>query len=429
MNLKRFPWRIFWLSLITQLATFNCLYGVYILLTAQLWDGKIIFLGTAASFISSLIFIRPVYQLAISVKEQKADLHREREETQAFLSSIQEAVVTFNLDKKILFFNTRFASLFVGSSKNNRTKSFENVFTNLELLSAVNEVISGGKSKNLTLTLPTLLDSQSRYFNINVTPVKKRKNAELYEIVCVFHDISDIKKAEQIRIEFVGNASHELRTPLTSIKGYVETLREDIQQKRYEQTEKFISVVSRNVDRLIDLVNDLLNLSKMEAGSELKIQTLAPMLLSQNVVAELALLAQEKNILIKIQSQVPEFKADGQKVEQVLRNLISNAIKYIPEGKIIQVIWESTDHEVTLKVVDNGPGIQEEHHSRLFERFYRIDRGRARETGGTGLGLAIAKHIMQSHGGSIEVRSILGKGAEFICHFPQIQKSSKSFET
>ena len=104
-----------------------------------------------------------------------------------------------------------------------------------------------------------------------------------------------------------------MRTPLTSIKGYVETLREDIQQKRYDQTEKFISVVSRNVDRLIDLVNDLLNLSKMEAGSELKVQTLSPLLLSQNVIAELALLAQEKNILIKAHSQIAEFKADGQR--------------------------------------------------------------------------------------------------------------------
>ena len=113
-----------------------------------------------------------------------------------------------------------------------------------------------------------------------------------------------------------------------------------------------------------------------------------------------------------------------------MRNLISNGIKYIPEGKEIQVLWEVRDHEVILRVVDNGPGILEEHHSRLFERFYRIDRGRARETGGTGLGLAIAKHIMQSHGGSIEVKSTPGHGAEFICRFPQVDQSAiKSFET
>ncbi len=421
---KRFPWRIFWLSLIAQLAVFNFLYGTFCLLTASHWDGLIILTSTVASLISSFILIRPVYLLAISLKDQKADLHREREENQAVLTSIQEAVVTFGLDKKILFFNARFASLFVGASQSEKRKSFENVFANVELLETVNDVLKKGVPQNLTLSLPTLLDSQSRFFNVNVTPVKKQKNQELYEVVCVFHDITDIKKAEQIRIEFVGNASHELRTPLTSIKGYVETLREDIQQKRYDQTEKFISVVSRNVDRLIDLVNDLLNLSKMESGSELKIQTISPLLVSQNVIAELALLAQEKNILIKVRSETSELLADGQKVEQVLRNLISNGIKYIQEGKEIQILWENQDRDIVLKVIDNGPGISEEHHARLFERFYRIDRGRARETGGTGLGLAIAKHIMQSHGGSIEVRSSLGRGAEFICRFPQTPKVS-----
>ena len=384
MIFKRFPWRIFWLSLIAQLAVFNFSYGVFCITSSELWDANIILIGTASSILSTFIFIRPVYLLAISLKSQKADLHREREETQAVLSSIQEAVVTFGLDKKILFFNTRFASLFVGSAQNDRSKSFDNVFANVELLSCVNETIRTGSSRNLTLTLPTLLDAQPRFFNINVTPVKKRKNEELYEVVCVFHDISDIKKAEQIRIDFVGNASHELRTPLTSIKGYVETLKDDIEQKRFDQTEKFISVVSRNVDRLIDLVNDLLNLSKLESGSELKIQNFSPMQLSQNVVAELALLAQEKNILIKIQAPVADIRADGQKVEQVLRNLLSNAIKYVPEGKEIQVLWEKVGPDVILRVVDNGPGIPEEHHARLFERFYRIDKGRARETGGTG---------------------------------------------
>jgi two-component system, OmpR family, phosphate regulon sensor histidine kinase PhoR len=425
MNLKRFPWRIFWLSLIAQLTVFNFLYGLHCWITGQTWEVSMSLIGAFASIPSSFIFIRPVHLLAVSLKEQKADLHREREENQAFLGSIQEAVASFGLDKKILFFNTRFATLFVGSSKKEKENSFENVFANPALLSMVNEVISTGSPRNINLSLPTLLDAQSRFFNISVAPVKKRKNQELYEVICVFHDISDIKKAEQIRIEFVGNASHELRTPLTSIKGYVETLREDIQQKRFDQTEKFISVVSRNVDRLIDLVNDLLNLSKMESGSEINVQSFSPMALTQNVIAELALFAQEKNILIKVNCLVPEIKVDGQKIEQVLRNLISNGIKYIPEGKEITVNWEIQGPAVVLRVEDNGPGIQEVHLARLFERFYRIDRGRARETGGTGLGLAIAKHIMQSHGGTIEVKSAPGEGAKFICRFPQSLTSNQ----
>jgi two-component system phosphate regulon sensor histidine kinase PhoR len=418
MTLKRFPWRIFWLSLIAQWAVFHGLYGIYGLVFHYEWDTAFVFLGTAASVLSTFIFIRPVYLLTISLKNQKADLHREREETQALLGAIQEAVVNFGLDQRLLFFNNRFASLFLGSEAHDRVRHFRNVFSEPRLLTAVDQVLQQGRPQFLQVDLPTLLDTQPRFFNVSVTPVRKKKNDELYEVVCVFHDITDIKKAEQIRIDFVGNASHELRTPLTSIKGYVETLREDIQNKRYDQTEKFISVVSRNVDRLIDLVNDLLNLSKMESGSELRLQIFSPHLVTQNVIADLALLAQEKSILMRSHCTVAEMKGDTQKIEQVLRNLISNAIKYIPEGQEIQVRWEKVESEVVLRVMDTGPGIPEEHHARLFERFYRIDKGRARETGGTGLGLAIVKHIMQGHGGTIEVRSKHGQGSEFICHFP-----------
>jgi len=416
---KRFPWKIFWLSLLAQLAVFHVLYGLMVLTHLEEWNFSLVLVAAVSSLVSTFIFIRPVYLLKISLKDQKAELHREREESQAFLGSIQEAVVSFNLERQILFFNPQFATLFIGHERRARDRRFDQVFSAPELHAAIDEILKTGRTRKVTLKLPTLVDAQPRFFNISLTPVLKKKNRELYEVVAVFHDISDIKKADQIRIDFVGNASHELRTPLTSIKGYVETLHEDIQKGRFDQAERFISVVARNVDRLIDLVNDLLNLSKMESGSELWLQTISPLQITQAVLGELALLAQDKSIVIKTTCHVPEMLADGQKVEQVLRNLVSNAIKYIPEGKEIQITWEKDHRDVLLRVSDNGPGIPEEHHARLFERFYRIDKGRSRETGGTGLGLAIAKHILQSHGGSIEVKSQVGRGAEFICRFPQ----------
>lgn len=416
---KRFPWKIFWMSLLAQLAVFHFLYGILFLFHQIPWESHIVYLVWFSSLVSTFIFIRPVYLLVVSLKDQKAELHREREESQAFLGSIQEGVVSFNLQKQIIFFNPQFAILFMESRKLSANRRFDEVFSQTELINAVNLLLSSGRPQRVTLKIPTQLEGIPRYFDVSLTPVLKKKNRELYEVVAVFHDVSDIKKAEQIRIDFVGNASHELRTPLTSIKGYVETLRDDVQHQRFDQVDKFISIISRNVDRLIDLVNDLLNLSKMESGSELKIQKVSPVLISQAVIGELALFAQEKNIVIKSTSRVSEFQADVQKVEQVLRNLLSNAIKYIPEGKEIQISWDSRPHEVILSIADNGPGIPEEHHARLFERFYRIDRGRSRETGGTGLGLAIVKHIMQSHGGTIEVNSEVGSGAQFICRFPQ----------
>lgn len=409
------------MSLLAQLAVFHVLYGFAFLVHGIEWENSIVLLVGFSSLISTFIFIRPVYMLVISLKDQKAELHREREESQAFLSSIQEAVVSFNLNREIIFFNPRFATLFIGSERMARDRRFDQVFSQAELHNTIQHIVETGKTRKVTLKLPTLVDAQPRFFNISLTPVLKKKNRELYEVVAVFHDITDIKMADQIRIDFVGNASHELRTPLTSIKGYVETLSEDIHNKRFDQADRFISIVSRNVDRLIDLVNDLLNLSKMESGSELKRQNLSTVQVSQTVIGELALLAQEKSIVIKSTALAASLIADGQKVEQVLRNLISNAIKYIPEGKEIQVLWEQEGRDVILKVSDNGPGIPEEHHARLFERFYRIDRGRSRETGGTGLGLAIVKHIMQSHGGTIEIKSQPGSGSLFICRFPQAE--------
>lgn len=419
MIIKRFPWRIFFLSLITQLAVFNALYGFIFLLKGVPWDMSYVVITSVSCLLSTLIFIRPVVALVKSLKDQKAELHREREESQALLGVIQEAVVTFNLKKQIIFFNPQFSYLFLSGEGLGKTKTMPQVFNQSELLNAIDYVLQTAKPRKVTLKISSAAETQRRYFNISLTPVLMQKNQEMYEVVAVFHDITDIKKAEAIRIDFVGNASHELRTPLTSIKGYVETLRDDIENKRFEQADRFISIVSRNVDRLIDLVNDLLNLSKMDASGDIRLQKISTVQITQSVLGELALLAQEKKIVIRSQCEAQELQADNQKVEQVLRNLVSNAIKYIPEEREIVVNWKKNESEVILSVIDNGPGIPEEHHARLFERFYRIDRGRSREAGGTGLGLAIVKHIMQAHGGAIEVKSQMGSGTQFICHFPQ----------
>jgi two-component system phosphate regulon sensor histidine kinase PhoR len=269
------------------------------------------------------------------------------------------------------------------------------------------------------MRLSTQLELQPRYFAISLTPLRHTKTLEVYGVIGVFHDISDIKLTEQIRIDFVGNASHELRTPLTTVKGYIETLKQDLQDKHYDQALQFTEIVSKNVDRLIELVSDLLSLSTLESNPELNLELMEPLKVSEQVIAELARLALEKHQVIRVIGQVPPFLADIRKVEQVLRNLVQNAIKYIPEGKSIQIRWEPhVDGRVALRVIDDGPGIPLEHHSRLFERFYRIDRGRARDMGGTGLGLAIVKHIMMIHGGQVQLKSQLGQGSEFICYFP-----------
>ncbi len=360
-------------------------------------------------------------RLRRKLKKRKEQIEREREETQAFMSSVQEGLVSFSLEERLLYFNSQFATTFLEPAQlQNENVFLTNVFRSPEIYEAFQNVKDKGLVQKVTLRMNSRLDGGGRFFSVSLYPLRKGRLREVYGVIGVFYDITDIKKAEQIRIEFVGNASHELRTPLTTVKGYLETLREDFTAGQMEQVPSFLEIISRNVERLIELVNDLLSLSSLEHGSQLKLESVNALGISELVVKELALAAAEKNQVIRVTGEVPKFEADFRKVEQVLMNLVSNSIKYIPNGKTVQIRWErGQKNDVILRVIDDGPGIPEEHHARLFERFYRIDKGRSRDAGGTGLGLAIVKHIMTSHGGSVSVKSSPGNGAEFICVFPQ----------
>ncbi len=362
-----------------------------------------------------------LYRLEKKIKKKQDQLLREREENQTFMSSVQEGLMSVNSELRLRYFNSQFAAQFISQQLMGQKDLYlQDLFRDPEIHRHFQAALTEGKAQKLTVQFRPVLDMQDHYFAISINPLRKVKNKEIQGAVGIFHDITELKKAEQIRIEFVGNASHELRTPLTSIKGYVETLKEDWVEQRFQDGEKFLNIISNNVNRLIELVNDLLSLSTLESVSELKIEKLTPLQISEHVLNELFILAQEKEISIKIISRIDYFYADPRKVEQVLRNLVNNSIKYIPQGKHIDIIWEKNGiGDIELRVKDNGPGIALEHHDRLFERFYRIDKGRTRDAGGTGLGLAIVRHIMQSHGGQVKISSELQQGCEFICTFPQ----------
>lgn len=243
--------------------------------------------------------------------------------------------------------------------------------------------------------------------------------------------INALKRTEQLRIEFVANVSHELRTPLTSIKGYAETLLQDLTDGKNADPE-FVKIIIRNSDRLLELIQDLLDLSMIESGAdEISIQKLDTKEISQHVIKHLERASSAKHTEIKLDCSTKFVQADPKRIEQVLTNLIDNAIKYCPPHSCITVRWKSEKLEsektfgeniaadfTILEVEDNGPGIPAPHLDRLFERFYRIDKGRSRETGGTGLGLSIVKHIIQRHDGSVSVESKVGQGTKFICRFP-----------
>jgi len=230
-------------------------------------------------------------------------------------------------------------------------------------------------------------------------------------------EIDMLKANEQFRKEFLMNLAHELRTPIFSIQGYVDTLLggalEDVSVNR-----KFLTNTSKSIDRLVRLVDDLDEISKLESG---KIPIIQESFIIQELIRdayeEFSLVARDKNIALSFKKGTErplQVYADKQKIKQVLINLIENALKYGTEGgNITAGCYEMDDRHVYVEISDDGPGIAEEHLSRIFERFYRADRSRSRTIGGTGLGLAIVKHIVEAHGQTVNVRSKIGVGSSF----------------
>jgi two-component system phosphate regulon sensor histidine kinase PhoR len=233
-------------------------------------------------------------------------------------------------------------------------------------------------------------------------------------VVLVLHDITELRRADRIRRDFVANVSHELRTPLTAIRGYVEALSDG--DTTPDETARFLDVIMRHARRMESLVQDLLRLARIEAGQE-ALETRACDLLSlaESVGGDLAvsLEARDQRFDIEVAGDAAVVDADPAKLHDVFRNLVANASAYAPEHTTIRFAARRAGDRVAIDVLDEGPGIPEEDRSRIFERFYRVDKSRARDPGGTGLGLAIVKHLVELHGGRVSVSNRPNGGARF----------------
>jgi two-component system, OmpR family, phosphate regulon sensor histidine kinase PhoR len=359
-------------------------------------------------------------RIQTDLRQKTETLSREREELSTLMGAISDAILAVDIAGKPLFFNSRFALLFFDKEHRVQQPHLGEIFRTPDVLHAFHAALREGTAQKANIPLYTRTETTPHYFSLSVAPLR-RDIGPVYGAVGIFHDVTELKRAENIRIDFVANVSHELRTPLTAIKGYTDTLREDVGKKQFDAAGSFLEIIARNVDRLMRLIGDLLDLSSLEsheANGGLNYATVDTRELTSRVLAQLDGQRQGKHHIIETAFKAPAVYADPTRVEQVLVNLLENSIKYVPGGGKITVSWEPAKDFVLLRVADNGPGIPAEHHSRLFERFYRIDKGRSRDMGGTGLGLAIVKHIMQRHGGSVSLSSDSGKGTEFVCQFP-----------
>lgn len=329
---------------------------------------------------------------------------------QAVFNSMVEGVLVLDEAGKVRLVNQSLQHLFSLNGEV-RGQSLMETFRLPELAELVRGLRAERAVQSYTLELPGV---EERWVEVNAAAVAERDGSP-HGTVLVFHDLTRIKQLERTRQEFVANVSHELRTPLSLIKGFVETLLDGAKEDPDKAT-RFLQTIEKHTDRLTFLIEDLLTISRLESGQI--VMNLHPVDLreeTQRAVEDLTQRAAEKEI--NLENTVPSdlrARADADRLQQVLTNLVENAIKYGRRaGRVIIGGTGLGEGRVELWVQDDGPGIPPEARDRVFERFYRVDRARSRETGGTGLGLSIVKHIVQAHGGEVWLKSEVGEGTTF----------------
>ena len=361
-------------------------------------------------------------RLSRELESKTQRTNQEESEIETLMRGISDAVIAIDRKGHPLFFNRVFEEMFGTQIAQSGQALLGELVRAPEVLGAFQKCIREGDSVTLEVELFVGRETLARHFRLTLAPLRVHEWSQVYGGIGIFHDISELKRAEQIRIDFVANVSHEIRTPLTAVKGYTEILSGMFSEKA--ETLKYFDGIRRNVDRMIALVSDLLDLSTLESGGAIEMHPCSPREMTEAVLRNLEHEATAKSQTLTWECQVESLYCDIQRVEQVLTNLVQNSIKYCGKGSAISVTWSGEGGQIVLRVRDNGPGIPVEHLPRLFERFYRVDKARSREIGGTGLGLSIVKHIMRRHSGQVEVLSEPGRGSEFVCRFPILESES-----
>lgn len=344
-------------------------------------------------------------KMSQQLETRVAELTSEKAHLAGILSGMTEGVLVVDAAGKIRLMNTALRQAFtVGDEAIGKTvmEAFRHA--------GLAELLTTSGARELTFAQPS-----ERTFTVQAGSLAGNAG-----IVVVFHDITRLKQLENVRKDFVANVSHELRTPLSIIKGYVETLL-DAEPPDAVTGKQFLETVQRHSRRLEALIDDLLSISALESQqARLEFGPVSLPSTAAGVIEELIQRARDKRTSItqEIPADLPAVRADVQRLHQVLVNLIDNAIKYTPAGSHVRVSAKQKNGHIEVCIADNGPGIAAEHLSRIFERFYRVDKARSRELGGTGLGLAIVKHIVQAHNGRVWVESQLEKGSQFYFTLP-----------
>lgn len=349
-----------------------------------------------------------------SLAERLATIEDQNETMSTVLGGMVEGVLAVNEERRILLANEASLSLFNVTGPVEGRPLLE-VVRNVEIEAAVTEALQSDEAHQRELDL---LGPPRRTLNVLATQLK---SATKPGVVVVMHDVTTLRRLENMRRDFVANVSHELKTPLASIKAYSETLRMGAINDT-EHNLGFVERISQEAERLNQLITDILHLARVEAGDEaFEMTAIGVAAVVQRCVAQYRPLAEQKQVDVAVEASPGSatIRADSDGVFTILTNLLSNAIKYTPAGGRVTVRWFESAEYIVIEMKDTGIGIAPEDQQRVFERFFRVDKARSREFGGTGLGLAIVKHLTQSFGGTVGLESQLEQGSTFQIRLPR----------
>ncbi|MEX0776785.1 MAG: ATP-binding protein [Phycisphaeraceae bacterium] len=367
-------------------------------------------------------------RMASQLEERIAAVVNQRNELQAVLASMVEGVLAIDTDERVLSMNQAAAHLLGLRVDLALSRPIQELVRNPALQELVAQSLSSHPTVqgHIVLRVGTPGDAgnpgdlrQDHHLAVSGTALVDDAGRRIGAVI-VLHDVTDIRRLEAVRRDFVANVSHEIKTPVAAIKAAAETII-DAQEESNEDSVRFLHIITRQADRLNALVEDLLALARIEQDAEQQKIQMEPASVAQVIdaaVESCRSLAEERSV--RLQTICPPdlmVKMNHGMLERAVLNLVDNAVKYCPADTQVRIVAEAMEQQVVISISDQGPGIEPEHLPRIFERFYRVDKARSRKVGGTGLGLAIVKHVAQAHHGRVSVESTR-EGSTFRIHLP-----------
>ncbi|HOE56799.1 MAG TPA: ATP-binding protein [Bacillota bacterium] len=357
--------------------------------------------------------------LTVRLKGTLEEMYREKNKVEAILTNMTDGIIAVNAEGVVIHANPAAYGIFNIQKEDLYGKNYDEAAQKLNLGITFSDIIVDSDNNY------NILSINNRIIKISAVRIMNEQN-EAEGAMLVLQDVTEQEKLDKMRKEFVANVSHELRTPITTIKSYTETLLDGALDNK-EYTLNFLKVINSESERMTRLVKDLLQLSKLDYDKmEWNMKNLDLLNMIKDCVQKMEIAARQKNQSLSFEAvgELCEITGDKDRIEQVIINIISNAIKYTPDNGAIKVKAGRVDDKVEIRIADTGLGIPREDLPRLFERFYRVDKARSRAMGGTGLGLSIARNIVEAHRGTIRIESEYGKGSEVIINLPCGEKDT-----